>query len=62
MFQKAQYCKDVNSPQLSYRANEFLVDFYFLVELEMLIIKFIWQCKKPTIANIVLKRKTYLQT
>lgn len=64
MEQKTQYFHDVNLPQIELQTHTMPFkppeDFY--IEVDRLILKFIWKCKKLRIAKAILKKKTKNQS
>ena len=67
------YSSDGNPPKLELQTHHnlyqnsscipscFVLFFFFLVEIHKQILKFIWKCKGPRIAKIILKRKKKLK-
>lgn len=59
MDNKAQYCQMSVIPNSIYRFNATPIKTLasYFVTIDKLILKFMWRCKRPRIANIILKEK-----
>ena len=59
MDRKIQYCQDVSSSQLDLeiQCNPIEIPASYFVDIDKIILKFIWRGKRPRISNTIVKEK-----